>query len=296
LDILALPSTKVDTVFANRSHLYCYDHEGNLFDVKEIGEELYQERPQFYFDVKQIIPAEAGYFVVGSLEIGGTLVYMRLDENLNVEWVHDMWKQDTTEFAFFDPFQTKSILSQDGHIYTAGWESVSDAPGGDPRGRQTYKYLIKFDPVERQIVWASRLDEHYGQLWDLEESDDGRIFVSGAWDKDGDFIPPLALDFDSWFIAEVDSIGRIEPLVSIGEEVNNEPWTVFPNPANNILHIQANIQNRQTQWRAYNLQGRLIWQTKGIVNSIDMSMWPEGVYVIQRQQGEDMSFKRAIKM
>jgi hypothetical protein len=280
---------------SNRSHLYCYDHDGELFDVKELGANLYQP-PQRFFDVKQILPASDGYYIVGTLEIGDFLVYIKLDKQLNVEWTYDVWRQDTSEFATLDSFQTKSILSQDGHIYTAGWESVSDAPGGDPRGRQTYKYLIKFDPVERQIVWVSRLDEHYGQLWDLEESDDGRIFVSGAWDKDGDFIPPLALDFDSWFIAEVDSLGRIEPIVSISEETNSELWTVFPNPANNILHIQAKIQNRQTQWSAYDLQGRLFWQAEGIVNTVDMSMWPEGVYVIRRQQGEDVSIKRVIKM
>ena len=263
-----------DTVFANRSHLYCFDHDGNLFDVKEIGQELYQKLPQFYFDVKQIIPSEDGYFVVGSLEIGGTLVYMRLDQNLNVEWMHDMWRHDTTDFAFFDANQFKSILSKDGHIYTAGWEPVSGAPPGDPSRFQKYKYLVKFDPVEREVVWASKLDNHYGQLWDLEESVDGRLFVSGAWDKDGDFIPPLSLDFDSWFIAEVDSLGRIEPIVSISEETNSEPWTVFPNPVNNILRIRANIQNRQTKWRAYDLQGRIYWESQGIVNTVDIVTAP----------------------
>ena len=106
-----------DTVFANRSHLYCYDHEGNLFDVKELGEDLYQERPQFYFNVNQIITDNEGYYVVGSLEIGGTLVYMKLDENLNIEWVHDMWSQDTTEFAFFDPSNKIHLISRRSYLY-----------------------------------------------------------------------------------------------------------------------------------------------------------------------------------
>ena len=286
-----------DTVFANRSHLYCFDQGGNLFDIKELGEGLYQERPQFYFNVNQVISAPDGYFVVGSLEIGKTLVYMKLNQNLGLEWIHDLWSQDTTALAFFDMIQAKSILSQDGHIYTVGWQNVKGAPGGDPRGSQSHKYLIKFDPIEKQIEWHSRLDEHYGQLWDIEESADGRKFVSGTWDREGDLIPRLqGLEFDSWFIAEVDSLGRIEPIVSIGEEVNNEPWVVFPNPVNNVLHIQANIQNRQTQWRAYDLQGRIYWESQGIVNTVDISVWPDGVYMIQRQQGANMSTKRVIKM
>ena len=286
-----------DTVFANRSHLYCFDQGGNLFDIKELGEGLYQERPQFYFNVNQVISAPDGFFVVGSLEIGKTLVYMKLNQNLGVEWIYDLWSQDTTELAFFEMIQTKSILTQDGYIYTIGWQNVKDAPPGDPAKFEEYKYIVKFDPVEKHIEWRSRLDEHYGQLWDIEESDDGRIFVSGTWDRDGDFIPPL-FDFflNSWFIAEVDSLGRIEPIVSISEEVNKEPWMAFPNPVNDILHIQANIQNRQTKWRAYDLQGRIYWESQGIVNTVDMSVWPEGVYMIQRQQGANMSTKRVIKM
>lgn len=57
-------------------------------------------------------------------------------------------------------------------------------------------------------------------------------------------------------------------------------FTIYPNPANGILHISMdNLQNIESL-EIYNLLGQDIFHTKSVSNNVDLSNFQDGVYII----------------
>ena len=81
-----------------------------------------------------------------------------------------------------------------------------------------------------------------------------------------------ALEVDSLFNEESSTVG----ISSIGKDT---PFSVFPNPVNNILNIE-NKSNREIQFTLYNSLGVIIYEEalKSKTSTIDLSSNPSGIY------------------
>ena len=85
--------------------------------------------------------------------------------------------------------------------------------------------------------------------------------------------------------AGCDSIVTVKLTVEyVGlDELEVDPaWTVFPNPAQDQLHIQSMTGNVDAHIRITNTWGQLIWEARIIDQGLlDVINWPPGAYLIQ---------------
>jgi hypothetical protein len=91
--------------------------------------------------------------------------------------------------------------------------------------------------------------------------------------------------------AGCDSIVTVKLTVEyVGlEELEVGPaWAVFPNPAQDQLHIQSLTGDVDAQIRITNMWGQLIWEARITDQGLlDVMNWPSGAYVIQILNAEN---------
>jgi para-nitrobenzyl esterase len=93
------------------------------------------------------------------------------------------------------------------------------------------------------------------------------------------------------FIHEVNCENIVSSLVSAN--VVDRPVMVFPNPADQLLAVQAETEQRINRVYVFDVMGRALQQWEN-TSVIDVSRFDQGVYLLQVEFG-DGQFSRAIK-
>jgi len=89
------------------------------------------------------------------------------------------------------------------------------------------------------------------------------------------------VSYDGFFFDDLEIVSFEDTTNTIGVKENTDiEWTVFPNPANDVLHIKAPRSERLT-YAVYDLSGRMVEQ--GLVGdgNIVTTSWNQGSYVLQ---------------
>ena len=79
------------------------------------------------------------------------------------------------------------------------------------------------------------------------------------------------LDFDGSF--------TYSKIIFIENKAKSNEISIFPNPTNNVLYIQA--ENKLQAVRVFDATGRLVKQFENVVETIDLSAFSNGVYTIE---------------
>ena len=79
------------------------------------------------------------------------------------------------------------------------------------------------------------------------------------------------LDFDGSF--------TYSKIIFIENKTKNNEISIFPNPTNSIIHIQADIVSQTV--RVFDSTGRLVKQYENVVENVDLSAFSNGVYTIE---------------
>ncbi|AXE17358.1 hypothetical protein DR864_06245 [Runella rosea] len=70
------------------------------------------------------------------------------------------------------------------------------------------------------------------------------------------------------------------PILSVlPEGSTKENFIIYPNPVNNIVHLDKNIIDKNTQIRIYDTLGKLMYSGNEL--SIDVSQFPSGLYLLK---------------
>lgn len=97
---------------------------------------------------------------------------------------------------------------------------------------------------------------------------------------------------------------RIDDFILLGdlsnsiEEINTEkPMVIFPNPANNIIHVYMNKYNNDTYLNIFDLNGKKVIQTKIFqqIEFFDIEHLTSGLYFIQLQSENIIYTEKLIK-
>ena len=109
--------------------------------------------------------------------------------------------------------------------------------------------------------------EGYGRTAEcISVIDNHGIAISGLnWGHSESFF--LILDDEGWAVAEKD--------------VHVHPYTYWPNPALNELHLQYSPDVKPTQVELYDLQGRLVHSQSDGLESIDLQGLGAGQYLMK---------------
>ena len=77
---------------------------------------------------------------------------------------------------------------------------------------------------------------------------------------------------------DLDAIGVIHPFVGL-EQLAVETWSVYPNPANGMIHFSGNVIGEKVLIR--NVAGQVIYNSLLSDVSLDLTNLPEGFYLIE---------------
>jgi hypothetical protein len=89
-----------------------------------------------------------------------------------------------------------------------------------------------------------------------------------------------------------------DELVSINEAIQNEnKLTLYPNPAESVLHVQGPSEFSTMRLRIYDLSGRLVFSQAifGSVANVSVGDFEDGVYILSIQNGTKVYTKKWIK-
>jgi len=85
-----------------------------------------------------------------------------------------------------------------------------------------------------------------------------------------------------------------EPCETLSvQDFNSEIVSLYPNPANNIIHVESN--NDITKYEIYNVLGERIQQNYLVDNSINLTELSQGIYIINLYSETRKISKRIIK-
>jgi hypothetical protein len=79
------------------------------------------------------------------------------------------------------------------------------------------------------------------------------------------------------------------------EELSNGTFSIYPNPAENVLYVQS--ENGNSFYTIYDITGKVnfIHQSTNANSTLDISTLSSGVYFIQCISGEEVSTIKFIK-
>jgi len=167
----------------------------------------------------------------------------------------------------------------------------------------TYIYFTASLQVNRSVVlnWETG-SETGNSFFEIERSNDGR-----NWSSIGTMDPVFShrysfadkgpvIGFNYYRIKQVDIDSKFSysavRLVRIAKEARIFAW---PDPVSDILTIQAPFTGSVIE--IYNTAGKMMWKSSGgkIVNTVSVSTWPAGVYVILLKRGTDKLSQKFLK-
>ena len=220
------------TLYPWRSVLYFYNFDGELTGIKNIEME-YQTQPRKYAFVTRGMHAleEGGYLLTGFVGRGDgaqPLSFIRMDENFGISWEQHYEQGIAANRDTLTPYLRCSSISNDGFVYLGGFQTDEFIR------TEKMQILYKYDYRKKEILWESNVDSNHGDINGIEIGGDNSIYIQGGWDERGNTIPPLfGLPVMALMIANVDSLGRLDPVTSVEEPEHQRDLflSLYPNPA-----------------------------------------------------------------
>lgn len=98
--------------------------------------------------------------------------------------------------------------------------------------------------------------------------------------------------FSNQVCEDIEITSECQVITSIAEQLSIRDVTLYPNPTTSILNISYNINLDEVE--LFDLNGtQLILESK---TQIDMSLFPEGIYLLRLTKGNDFITKKIIKL
>ena len=281
------------TLYPWRSVLYFYNFDGELTGVKNIEME-YQTQPRKYAFVTRGMHAleEGGYLLtgfVGSSDGAQPLSFIRMEENFGISWEQHYEQGIAANRDTLTPNLRCSSISNDGFVYLGGFLSDEVVRG------EKLKVLYKYDYQKKEILWESNVDSDYGSISGIEFGDDNSIYIQGGWDERGNTIPPLfGLPVDALMIANVDSLGRLDPVTSVEEPEHQRDLflSLYPNPAWSETTVQIHGAEI-VRTRMLDINGRQVLETEGH-GELDVRTLAGGVYFVEVETNRGVFVRKLV--
>ena len=157
-------------------------------------------------------------------------------------------------------------------------------------------YLVYREPNEQQMPWmtAVKMDRDLNVIWKRYCYKPGEIDASNLWstysglldDAEGNetgvyvagYSYRLADDKGGLFFFFLDD----EELTAVGESgIVVRPYTYYPNPTRDVLHLQFSPDVTPKQIELYDLQGRLVRVQRNGLETLEMNGLAAGTYTMR---------------
>lgn len=197
-------------------------------------------------------------------------------------------------------------------VYGASVSSDSYIQYVSPSPGQLRRYTITSgnDQPEKDPLHWKVLGSNDGLSWVLLDEryyvnfEQRNQTISFTVPIDGEFthfrMQILAANASSDFrIAEWQLFGKAEgqkEVTGIENTIRSNKWLIYPNPAKTTVHIKNDAAPIE-EVRVANVSGLLVYQSKTYSNeqSIDVSAWASGIYVVTAKSAEETIIEKIIK-
>lgn len=138
----------------------------------------------------------------------------------------------------------------------------------------------------------------YEEIYCVEKMPGGNYAFAGYFPYDlitpGDTLYALGAG-DTFFGKFGDELCTVEQPTLVEQTFDDSNLLVFPNPFENFIRIQADIQPQA--WTIYNMQGDIVWQKRSMDVAQDLSFLSSGLYMIQVTDAKEQNYKcRLVKI
>ncbi len=185
-------------------------------------------------------------------------------------------------------YASSIIQTSDGGYAIAGRSESDDGDVTGNHGSGDY-WIVKLNNTGN-LEWQKSLgDSSYDQANSIIQTIDGGYMVVGYSESNDGDVSGNHGDKDYWVV-------KLSASTGIEETENNNDFNVYPNPATNQLIIEIRgIEVEEIN--IYNTTGTLVSQPKQLQNkSIDISLFPKGIYVAEIKTKKESLKRRWIKM
>lgn len=100
--------------------------------------------------------------------------------------------------------------------------------------------------------------------------------------------------FDGFYFDDLAIVAFQDSIVAI-DKLPNTSWAVFPNPANDVIHIKA-PRSDQFTYTVFDLSGRVVEQDFVGDGVIETAHWKRGTYVLRLSNGKKTEIHRIVVM
>jgi hypothetical protein len=235
--------------------------------------------------------SDHGYIIGGvSKSTDGDLSYnygdydyyiVKLDSNSNVEW------QKTYGGTNWDTFYDIKQTSDNGYIMVG---STSSNDGDLPTTHTSSDiWVVKLDAVGT-INWQKSITGNvYTPIGSIIPTNDGGYAICGNTASYSDDVISINGSADYWII-------KLAPLsaTSVQEnQLNNKTFSSYPNPANDILHINTSTSIVNESYAIINTLGQTVLNGKleNERSTIDVQTLQAGIYFLQIGSKQTQSYK-----
>ena len=90
---------------------------------------------------------------------------------------------------------------------------------------------------------------------------------------------PLNKQYYRLKMLDIDGSFTYSKIIFIENKSKNSEISIFPNPTNNVIYIQA--ENKLQAVRVFDATGRLVKQFENVVEIVDLSAFSNGIYMIE---------------
>lgn len=197
-----------------------------------------------------------------------------------------IWEQEYGDSQSTEEFRGVVELDN-GDLVGVGLFDENSQTGSNNQG-----LLVRTDSEGNQ-KWLRTYDRNVQTDFFLSAlpTDDGGFLLSGQSSNFDNFTQ------DAWLL-KVDSVGCPYPNCTVGidEEEKTVLVDVWPNPATDVLSIEKVGSSKQLDISVFDLSGKEIlrFTQNDKQESIDVSGWPSGVYVLKGMDDEGRSFSMKV--
>lgn len=144
-------------------------------------------------------------------------------------------------------------------------------------------YLAKVDSEEGTLIWENRFggsNDEYAQS--LIQANDGGYLLGGYTNSNDGDISGHHGNEDFWIV-------KTYPDQLYTVEMEAGSFKYYPNPAKNFIHFSQKLKNTVI----FDLQGKILLQSRGNSELINVSGLPSGVYILKgiNESGKMISVK-----
>lgn len=157
-----------------------------------------------------------------------------------------------------------------------------------------HKPIANFTAVNETSLTLDFEDESQGAVSWLWNFGDGNTSTeqnpSHQYAEEGDYEITLYIENNIRSWDQITQVVNVQEILTISEN-NNENIALYPNPANDLVHIKG-IENASIT--ILNTIGQVILKANN-TTQIDISNIPNGIYLVRIETEKDRYFKRVIK-